>query len=72
MNQHPDELISASLSGDLSDLEQAQLDAHLRNCPQCRETMAAFADQRRLVSGLRHTAPPADLGARVRTGLEGG
>ncbi len=72
MNQHLDELISASLSGDLSDLEQAQLDAHLRDCPQCRETMAAFADQRRLVSGLRHTAPPADLGARVRTGLEGG
>jgi anti-sigma factor RsiW len=72
MNQHLDELISASLSGDLSDLEQAQLDAHLRECAQCRETMAAFADQRRLVSGLRHTSPPADLGARVRTGLERG
>ncbi len=72
MNQHVDELISASLSGDLSDLEQAQLDAHLRDCPQCRETMAAFSDQRRLVSGLRHSAPPADLGARVRTGLERG
>jgi hypothetical protein len=72
MTQHVDELISASLSGDLSDLEQAQLDAHLRDCSQCRETMAAFTDQRRLVSGLRHTAPPADLGARVRTGLERG
>ncbi|MDQ2933453.1 MAG: zf-HC2 domain-containing protein [Chloroflexota bacterium] len=72
MNQHVDELISASLSGDLSDLEKAQLEAHLRECPQCRETMAAFSDQRRLVSGLRHTAPPADLGARVRTGLERG
>ena len=72
MNQHLDELISASLSGDLSDAEQTQLDAHLRECPQCRETMAAFADQRRLVSGMRHTSPPADLGARVRTGLERG
>jgi putative zinc finger protein len=72
MNEHVDELISASLSGDLSDLEQAQLDAHLHECPQCRETLAAFSDQRRLVSGLRHTAPPADLGARVRTGLERG
>ena len=72
MNEHVDELISASLSGDLTDLEQAQLDAHLRECPECRETLAAFSDQRRLVSGLRHTAPPADLGARIRTGLERG
>jgi hypothetical protein len=72
MTQHVDELISASLSGDLNDLEQAQLDAHLRDCAQCRETMAAFADQRRLVSGLRHTAPPAELGARVRSGVERG
>ncbi len=72
MSEHLDELISASLSGDLSDLEQAELEAHLRGCAQCRETMAAFADQRRLVSGLRHTAPPANLGARVRSGLERG
>jgi hypothetical protein len=72
MNEHVDELISASLAGDLSEPQQAQLDAHLHECPQCRETMAAFADQRRLVSGLRHTAPPADLGARVRSGLERG
>jgi hypothetical protein len=72
MTQHVDELISASLSGDLNHLEQAQLDAHLRDCAQCRETMAAFADQRRLVSGLRHTAPPAELGARVRSGVERG
>jgi hypothetical protein len=68
--EHPDELISDSLTGDLTDVERAQLDAHLANCPACRETLAAFSEQRRLVSGMRHQPPPRDLGARVRTGIE--
>lgn len=67
-----EELISASLSGDLSDSERAQLDAHLDGCAACRATLASFAEQRRIMSGLRHVAPPRDLGARVRTGVERG
>lgn len=70
--QHPDELLSDSLTGDLTDVERAQLDAHLASCPACRETLAAFAEQRRLVSGMRHVPPPRDLGARVRSGIESG
>jgi hypothetical protein len=69
---HVDELISASLSGDLTDTERHQLETHLDSCPRCRATLAAFTDQRRLISGLRHAPAPRDLGARVRSGIETG
>jgi len=74
MNRHEpfEELISASLHGDLSADERRRLDAHLDGCAACRNTLAAFADQRRIVAGMRHLAPPRDLGARVRAGVEGG
>jgi len=74
MNRHEpwDELVSASLTGDLSADERLRLDAHLDSCADCRATLAAFADQRRIVAGLRHRPAPRDLGARVRTGIEGG
>jgi hypothetical protein len=74
MNRHEpfEELISASLRGDISAEERVRLDAHLDTCADCRATIAAFSDQRRIVAGLRHTPPPADLGARVRAGIEGG
>jgi anti-sigma factor RsiW len=73
MNRHEpfEELISASLHGDLSADERRRLDAHLDGCDRCRATLAAFAEQRRIVAGLRHLAPPRDLGARVRAGVEG-
>ena len=67
-----EELISASLTGDLTAAERQRLDAHLDSCSHCRATLAAFADQRRIMSGLRHVAPPRDLGARIRTGIEHG
>jgi hypothetical protein len=74
MNRHEafEELISASLHGDLTAEERARLDHHLDGCAQCRDTLAAFADQRRILAGLRHLSPPRDLGARVRAGVEGG
>lgn len=65
-----EELISASLHGDLTGEERRSLDAHLDGCEGCRETLAAFSDQRRIVAGLRHLAPPRDLEARVRTGVD--
>ena len=74
MNRHEpfEELISASLTGDLTAIERQRLDVHLDSCPTCRATLAAFAEQRRIMAGLRHVAPPRDLGARVRTGIERG
>ena len=67
-----EELISAALTGDLTDAERSALDAHLAGCARCRDTAAAFADSRRLLSGVRVVPPPRDLGARVRSGIEGG
>jgi anti-sigma factor RsiW len=73
-DRHADieELISASLHGDLTDGERRRLDAHLDGCAACRATLAAFADQRRIMAGLRHVPPPRDLEARVRSGIERG
>jgi hypothetical protein len=67
-----EELISASLSGDLSAAEQSELEAHLRDCVVCRATMSAFGEQRRMVGGLRHVEPPRDLNARVRGAIAAG
>lgn len=67
-----EELISTSLSGELSPAERSQLDAHLRTCAACRATLAAFSEGRRLVAGMPYRPPPRDLYARVRTGIEGG
>ncbi|MGI8657155.1 MAG: zf-HC2 domain-containing protein [Candidatus Limnocylindria bacterium] len=74
MNRHEsfEELISASLAGDLSESEHQRLNAHLAGCDRCRAIAAAYADQRRIMAGLRHQAPPRDLDARIRAGIEGG
>lgn len=69
---HPDELISASLSGDLEPAERSTLDAHLAGCATCRETLAAFSAQRQMVHRLRQAPPPRDLAARVQAGIDGG
>jgi hypothetical protein len=70
--EHPDELISASLTGDLSEAEQSLLTRHLADCAHCRDTLAAFDEERRLISGMRHVPPPRDLGTRVRAGIQSG
>jgi len=69
---HPDELISASLSGDLDTAERALLTEHLAGCATCRETLDAFREQRRMVHALRQVDPPRDLAARVRAGIDAG
>ncbi len=69
---HVDELISASLSGDLTDAERVELESHLARCETCRNTLAAFTAERRILSGLPIADPPRDLSARVRTGIESG
>ena len=47
-----EELISASLRhGDLTPEERDRLNRHLDTCADCRDTLAAFADQRRIVAG---------------------
>ncbi|MGZ6256198.1 MAG: zf-HC2 domain-containing protein [Candidatus Limnocylindria bacterium] len=69
---HVDELISASLSGDLTDAERVELDAHLARCETCRATLAAFTAERRILGGLPISDAPRDLSARVRSGIDSG
>jgi hypothetical protein len=69
---HVDELISASLAGDLTDAERAELDAHLVRCETCRATLAAFTAERHILSGMPVVDPPRDLPARIRAGIESG
>jgi hypothetical protein len=69
---HVDELISASLSGDLTAAERAELETHLARCETCRATLAAFTSERRILSGMPVADPPRDLPARVRAGIESG
>ncbi len=71
-DEHPDELISASLTEELSVDERKQLATHLAGCRTCRETLDAFEEQRRLVHGARHVDPPRDLKARIDAGIESG
>lgn len=73
-NRHEpyEELISASLRNDINPAERDRLNAHLDGCEQCRQTLAAFSNQRRIVAGLRHIPPPRNLDARVRAGIESG
>jgi hypothetical protein len=71
-SDHVDELISASLSGDLTDAERLELDAHLARCESCRATLAAFTAERRILGGLPIADAPRDLSARVRTGIDSG
>jgi hypothetical protein len=66
---HPDELLSASLTEELSDAERTRVNAHLATCERCRSTLAAFTDQRRLLSGMRHAPAPRELGTRVSTAI---
>jgi hypothetical protein len=66
---HPEELISASLTGDLTDAERVDLDRHLAGCARCRDLLGSMTADRQLLAGLRRESAPRDLGARVRTGV---
>jgi hypothetical protein len=67
---HPDDLISSSLTGELTELERRELDRHLATCPECRATLEAFSQQRQLLAGMTEVPVPRDLGARVRAGIQ--
>jgi hypothetical protein len=69
---HIDELISASLTGDLTAAERAEMDAHLARCEKCRATLATFKTERRILAALPPADPPRDLSARVRAGIDSG
>jgi anti-sigma factor RsiW len=54
---------SARLDGPLTDLEQAELDRHLRECPECRQVVADMADLSHTVRSAPLTAAPRQVPA---------
>lgn len=74
MNQrnHPDELISASLTGELGLDERGTLDAHLADCERCRALRTDLIEQRRLLGGMRREQAPASLNPRIRQAIASG
>jgi hypothetical protein len=69
-SDHPDELLSASLTGDLSAEERARLDRHVAECARCQDELDAVAADRQALGAMRNPPAPRDLEARVRTGIE--
>ncbi|MEZ0064155.1 hypothetical protein ABIA32_000133 [Streptacidiphilus sp. MAP12-20] len=68
---HPEvELISEHLEGLLSDEQSAELAAHLRDCPDCRETHDALIELRDLLGAEPDPGPmPDDVAARIDAAL---
>ena len=55
---------------ELTPAEEQRLEAHLRDCPQCRATAAAYEQQTRLLRSLPPVEPPAALRAGVLAGIQ--
>lgn len=55
---------------ELTPTEEQRLEAHLRDCPQCRATAAAYEQQTRLLRSLPPVNPPPALRAGVLAGIQ--
>jgi hypothetical protein len=64
--------LSDQLDGLLDPAETEWLDRHLADCPDCRATADAYAEQRLAIRGLRdrQPEPPRDLWARTAAAIE--
>ncbi len=59
-HQEACELFTAYADGELTDVDQAGLEAHLRSCDACREEWEAYRRTMEEVSGLLAVPPPPD------------
>ncbi|MBE6957014.1 MAG: hypothetical protein E7450_06140 [Ruminococcaceae bacterium] len=64
------DLISARLDGPLSPADEAELTAHLNDCPACRAIAHDLANVHTTLSGAAAT-PPAELAEGVMTSIRG-
>ena len=62
---HPGDLLSAYLDGELAPDESAHLEAHLAGCGACRGELEATAGTRSLLRRLPELDPPPGLVARA-------
>jgi Putative zinc-finger len=63
--EHPGELLSAYLDGELSPAERDQVDTHLASCPACRADLDEERDVRAAVRGLPPVDPPFGFYERI-------
>ncbi len=63
------ELISASLDGELTAAEEAQLRDHLAQCPACRALQTELAGLQAATQAELETVAPPELKARIMDGL---
>lgn len=59
------DLISARLDGELTAQEEADLTAHLQQCPACRAAAEEIKGLHSVLNDLGEVDPPAELSARV-------
>jgi hypothetical protein len=59
------ELLSAALDGELTDREQAQLNAHLAQCPSCSALFAQLTDLHQALGELEDVPAPVGFADRV-------
>ena len=60
---HPHELLAEYVDGALPEGERAVVEAHLRDCPECRAEVGPAGSARRALASLTDGPVPASLGA---------
>jgi hypothetical protein len=71
-HEHLSERFSALLAGDLDASERIRIEAHLRDCPDCRREYRELRHTVDLLRGLPAPDPPRDLSDRVIARLRAG
>ncbi|HEX8803354.1 MAG TPA: zf-HC2 domain-containing protein, partial [Acidimicrobiales bacterium] len=61
MREHPGDLLSARLDGELAPDAEAAVDEHVAACAACRRDLDALARTRTLLRGLPQVEAPPDL-----------
>lgn len=63
-------LLSPYLEGELKREEREKLDAHLKECPKCREELSLLEKTIQSVKDLEEVAPPVNLLTRINEELD--
>ena len=71
MTRHPaGEELQELLDGRLEPARRAEIEAHVADCPACRQTLAALSWARQAATRLPVHEPPPELAARVARALD--
>ncbi len=68
-DDHPDDLISAFIDGELNEIQQRKVTAHMAGCADCAALADQILQQRRQISAVSQSPLPEGLAARVKAAL---